>query len=196
MLLSAYFILEYESTISCSFHLALQVVHFRDRPSHVSDIDRRFSSDHASQESRKKVYILSPSRRFLPEKGLTMLASDAWIKMPGGCMEHSFMSHKMFSFAFTPIVVLMITVGTVEFATSKEGQAQKKAKETQQGESRTSEEKIAEPDDCSNIRSGTTGSASEAAAQKDCESSRHLGAGSGVSSGTGSGKMRPGGGSR
>jgi hypothetical protein len=94
------------------------------------------------------------------------------------------------------IMAVLMMAGAVELVASKEGQGQKKGKETQQSGSSMSEKKVAEPSDCSNIRSGTAGSVAESAAQKDCESSRHLGAGSGTSSGTGSGKMPPAGGPR
>ena len=93
------------------------------------------------------------------------------------------------------IMAVLMMAGAVELVAPKEGQG-KKGKETQQSGSSMSEKKVAEPSDCSNIRSGTAGSVAESAAQKDCESSRHLGAGSGTSSGTGSGKMPPSGGPR
>jgi len=59
-----------------------------------------------------------------------------------------------------------------------------------------SDAKINTPTDCANIKAGTADKNAEAAAQKDCQSSRDRGAGTGTSSGTGSGKMPPGGGPR
>lgn len=59
-----------------------------------------------------------------------------------------------------------------------------------------SQQKIQQPPDCEDIKAGTTGGREEAAAQKECVRSQHLGGGTGTSSGTGSGKMGPGGGPR
>ena len=55
---------------------------------------------------------------------------------------------------------------------------------------------IPRPDDCSQIKEGTPDGTSQAAAQKDCERSKHLSGGTGTSSGTGSGKQPSGSGSR
>jgi membrane protease subunit (stomatin/prohibitin family) len=66
----------------------------------------------------------------------------------------------------------------------------------EQKQEKTSGGTIPVPKDCDQIGSGTTGSVPQAAAKKDCEASKHLGADSGTSSGTGSGKMQSGSGPR
>ncbi len=59
-------------------------------------------------------------------------------------------------------------------------------------------QRLPEPKDCKDIEAGTGfgGNTTQQAAQRDCERSRALGSGTGVSSGTGSGKMGSGQGPR
>ena len=70
----------------------------------------------------------------------------------------------------------------------------------QMKQDRTSRERASStmprPKDCEQIKAGTADSTAESAAQKDCERSQHLGAGTGTSSCTGSGKMPSGSGPR
>lgn len=70
---------------------------------------------------------------------------------------------------------------------------------SQQSEQKSREQTgstVPRPDDCAKIKAGAEGGTAESAARKDCESSKHLGGGTGTSSGTGSGKMAPGSGTR
>jgi len=56
--------------------------------------------------------------------------------------------------------------------------------------------RLPKPDDCEQIRAGTSGSVPEAASERDCKRSQMLEGGTGTSSGTGSGKRQPGSGPR
>ena len=97
------------------------------------------------------------------------------------------------TFNLLATVAIVVACSFPAFAENKP-QPQKNAA---QGEkSKESKKSIPKAQDCDKIRGGTGGSVTESAAEKDCQSSHDLGAGSGTSSGTGSGKMAPGQGPR
>jgi hypothetical protein len=85
------------------------------------------------------------------------------------------------------LISISLCAPTVYAVDSKDSKSSRQSK---------SDAKIHTPTDCANIKAGTVDKNAEAAAQKDCQSSQDRGAGMGTSSGTGSGKMPPGGGPR
>ena len=93
-----------------------------------------------------------------------------------------------------PMLVTALTSMPI-FAETK-SDARKSDKRSSQEKASGTQQKVPKVQDCEQVKSGSGGGVTESAAEKDCESSRHLGAGSGTSSGTGSGKMAPGQGPR
>ncbi|WP_447985714.1 hypothetical protein [Nitrospira sp. Nam74] len=104
-----------------------------------------------------------------------------------------------------PIISFAVSIGAsgISWADRVDGSALTKQRD-EPGSTSTDkhptgqEQRLPVPKDCKEIEAGTGfgGDTTQQAAQRDCERSRALGSGTGVSSGTGSGKMRSGQGAR
>lgn len=92
------------------------------------------------------------------------------------------------------IIGAFVLFALISVPLSASGADSKASKPSSQ--SASSEKKSSPSSDCANIKAGTVDKNAETAAQKDCQSSKDLGAGMGTSSGTGAGKMPSGSGPR
>ena len=94
-------------------------------------------------------------------------------------------------------IVLVLSIGTSGISWADKDDDNGLTKQRDEGGSKTAgkhatgqEQRLAEPKDCKEIAAGTGGEGNtiQQAAQRDCEGSQALGSGTGVSSGTGTGK--------